>query len=161
MYMKKYNMGISGGYKGISPLIAAVFLIAMTVAIATSFMGWYSTLLGSQSATVENKTKIGIDCTAARLSILDVYMDFTNNVSRINVRNSGQVDDNIVSIALYNSHGMNATNLSAIPKVINKGDTLSFEFNMTNIIPACGNFSKVIVSSQCKTGTFTSTPKGC
>ena len=147
--------------KGISPLLAVVFLIAMTVAIATAYMGWYSSLIGSQSRTVENRTRIGIDCTAARTSILDVYMDFTNNVSRISVRNSGQVDDNIVSANVYNSFGINATNMSAVPAAIKKGDTLSFEFNITGVIPACGNFSQAVVSGECKRDIFTATPKGC
>lgn len=147
--------------KGISPLLAGVFLIAITVVIATAYMGWYSTLIGSQTRTVENKTEMAIDCTAARMSILDVYMDFSNNVSRVNVRNSGQVNDNIVSVNVYNSFGINATNMSAMPVIISKGDTMSFEFNITGVIPACSNFSKAIVSSQCKTDTFTSTPKGC
>ena len=147
--------------KGISPLIAAVLLIAITVAVTTVFMGWYSTLVSSQSRTVENRTRTGIDCTAARISILDVYMDFTNNVSRVSVRNSGQVDDVIISTVEYNSLGVNTTNMSQMPKNIAKGDTLSFEFNITGVIPACGNFSKVIVSSECKRAEFTSTPKGC
>ena len=147
--------------KGISPLIAAVLLIAMTVTIATLYTGWYTSLISNQGRTIENRTKMSIDCTSARVSILDVYMDFTNNVSRVNVRNSGQSDDNIVSANVYNSFGINATNMSATPKAIKKGDTLSFEFNITSIVPACGNFSRAIVASECKTNTFTSTPKGC
>ena len=147
--------------KGISTFIASVFLIAITVVAATLYMGWYSTLITGHSRVVENKTITAIDCTAAKISVLDVYMDFANNVSRVNVRNSGQTDDIIVAVFVYNSIGINATNSSEVPKVIRKGDTLTFEFNITGTIPACGNFSKVIVASECKTETFTSTPKGC
>jgi len=147
--------------KAISPLLAVILLIAITVVIGTLYMGWFSSLIDTQSRIVENKTKIGVDCTAARISILDVYMDFTDNVSRVNVRNSGQIDDNVVSVSVRNSLGIDATNMSAVPKQINKGDTLSFEFNITDVIPACGNFSKATVATQCKTDEFTSTPKGC
>ena len=147
--------------KGISSLIAAVLLIAITVVVTTIYSGWYTSLLGGQTKTIENKTRLIIDCTAARISILDVYLDFTNNVSRVSVRNSGQSDDVIASANVYNSNGINGTNLSALPANVIKGDTISLEFNITGVIPACGNFSKASVASQCKTDSFTSTPKGC
>ncbi len=147
--------------KGLSPLIAAVMLVAITVAMVSIYAGWYTSLLGGQTRTVENRTKIAVDCTSARLSILDVYLDTANNVSRVNVRNSGQVDDNIVSVFVYNSLGINATNLSAVPVIIKTGNTLTFEFNTSGVIPACGNFSSAAVTSECKREVFTSTPKGC
>ena len=147
--------------KGISPLIATVMLVAITVAMVSIYAGWYTSLLGGQTNTVTNKTKIAVDCTSARLSVLDVYLDTTNNMSRVNVRNSGQVDDNIVSVFVYNSLGINATNMSAVPVTINMGTTLSFEFNTSGVIPACGNFSSAVVTSECKREIFTSTPKGC
>ncbi len=147
--------------RGISPLLAAVLLISVTVVIATLYAGWYSSLIGGQTKMIENKTRQSIDCTAARISILDVYMDFANNISRVNVRNSGQVDDTIISANIYNSFGINGTNLSALPTALNKGNILSLEFNITGVIPACGNFSKAFIASQCKTDSFTSTPKGC
>ncbi|MBI2971034.1 MAG: hypothetical protein HYY37_01295, partial [Candidatus Aenigmarchaeota archaeon] len=42
--------------KGISPLLAAVLLIAVTVAIATLVMGWVSTTVRTTQTTVSNKT---------------------------------------------------------------------------------------------------------
>ena len=147
--------------KGISPLIASVMLIAITVVIAASYGSWFTNLLAGNSDTIANKTRMAIDCTSAHMFIQDVYMDFSRNISHVNVRNSGQSNDNIITVALYNSFGISAGNLSSVPKFIRSGDSLTFDFNISATAPACGNFSRAQVASQCRSDTFASTPKGC
>ena len=60
--------------KGISPLIAAVLLIAFTVAIATLVMGWFSTFTRTTTTSVTNSTSLAINCADARVTIRDVYI---------------------------------------------------------------------------------------
>jgi len=147
--------------KGVSTYIAVTLLIAATVAIATLFSGWITTLTQAQTQTVANKTKAGIDCTRANVNIDEVYLDLTANKARINVRNSGFFDDLIISAVVITANGNVATNLTAFPIKLSQGDAASIELNTSGIITACGNFSQAIVATQCVSREFDGTPKNC
>lgn len=147
--------------KGVSVFIAATLLIAITVAIGTLFSGWLVTLTQSQSQTVSNKTKAGIDCTRSKITIEDVYLDTAANKARINVRNSGLYDDPVVAAIVTTTTGNSSTNLTAFPIALLKGKSASIELNISGIITACANFSKALVTTLCVTREFDGTPKNC
>lgn len=147
--------------KGVSQYIAVTLLIAITIAVAVLFVGWAVTLTQQQTQTVGNKTKTGIDCTRAKLTIEDVYLDLTASKARINVRNTGFLDDSIVSAVVVTTAGKVSTNLTSFPLALAKGDAASIELNTSGIITACGNFSKAIVATQCISREFDGTPKNC
>jgi flagellin-like protein len=147
--------------KGVSPLIATVLLIAISLTIASLIMGWATTLVKEQTGTISNRTGEAVECTGAIVTIDDVYIDFSANKSRVHVRNSGQINLDIISASLSNQRGEKASNLTAFPITgFDKGIMKQIEFNITNVITACGNFSKAIVSTSCGNaqGEFTSTP---
>lgn len=142
-------------------MIAATLLIAITVATATLFAGWATTLTQQQTQTVGNKTKAGVDCTRAAITIDAVYLDFAANKSRINVKNSGLLDDSIVSASVLNAAGSAAANLTAFPVKLLKGNSAGIEMNITGIMTVCSNFSQAIVATQCVSKVFDGTPKNC
>ena len=150
--------------KGLSPLLSVVLLIAMTVLISSIIMTWTTTLTKEQTATISNRTKQSIDCTAADITIEDVYLDFAANISRVYIRNSGRTADVIVSAKLLNTRGdgaiyTNTTNLTTANIPIAKGALVTIEFNLTNTLNACVNFSQAIVSTSCSSHAFTGNPK--
>ncbi len=147
--------------KGVNTMIAATLLIAITVAAATLFSGWATSLTSQQTQTVGNKTKTAVDCTNARLTIDSVYLDFAANKSRVSVKNSGFLDDVITSAAVVNAAGSSARNLTAFPVKLLKGNSVSIEMNITGIMSVCSNFSQAIVSTQCTSKIFDGTPKNC
>ncbi|MBI2972055.1 MAG: hypothetical protein HYY37_06550 [Candidatus Aenigmarchaeota archaeon] len=147
--------------KGVSPLIAFVMLIVIAVVVVPLVLGWYTTVIGTTQNKVGNVTKQQIDCTAAEMSIQDVYIDLPTNRSRVSVKNTGYVYDVIVSAVMLNRLGENASRLTAVPINLSRGDTTSIEFNLSGTITTCGNFSKVQVVSLCKSSVFESSPKGC
>jgi len=147
--------------KGLSPLIATVLLIAITLTIVSIMMGWVTDLVTGQTGTVGNKTSEAVECTGAVITIDDVYIDFSTNKSRVHVRNSGQVNLEITSASLTNQRGEKASNLTAFPITgFDKGGIEEIVFNITNVITVCGNFSKAIVTTNCGNAKddFTSTP---
>src|SRR3989344_8019200 len=93
--------------KGISPLIAAVLLIAFTVAIATLVMGWFSQLTRTTTTTVSNKTTEAVACSNAQVSIDGVYirLNATESDARVLVKNSGFSNLGITSLQAYNTTG--------------------------------------------------------
>jgi len=164
--------------KGISPLIAVVLLIALTVLLSTVMASWLTSFQKDQQDTISVKSGEIIDCTSADITIDDVYIDVSNsnihsNVSRVIVRNSGQVSNlSIESAALLDISG-NSAPISRLNSTHNKtefpvsnfgiGNIISIEFNVTpfNLTSTCGNFSKVIVSTNCAStvAEFSGTPK--
>src|SRR3989338_6986080 len=147
--------------KGVSPLIAAVLLIAFTVAIATLVMGWFSTLTRTTTTTVTNKTTESIACSSAQLSIDDVYirLNATESDVHVIVKNPGFTPLGITSLQAYNTTGSNfSTGFSA--GTMTKGSIVSYNITLASI-PTCATFSKVIVTSNCGgiADTFEGTPK--
>lgn len=148
--------------KGVSPLIAATLLIVMVVAIGTIVMGWLYTFTRSSQEIVENRTDEAIHCSGGSIAIQDVYITpGTAGTARAVVKNTGFVDDlTLVSAQIYNRTGHNFTASGMPAENFNKGKirTISF-YNIS--IPNCGNFSKVIVTTNCGdiSDTFRSVPK--
>jgi len=148
--------------KGISPLIAAVLLIAFTVAIATLVMGWFSQLTRTTTTTVSNKTTEAVACSNAQVSIEDVYMrlNATEGDARILVKNSGFSTLGITSLQVYNTTGANFSTGFGAASSLAPGSIVTY--NLTNVsIPTCATFSKVIVTTNCGgvTDVFESAPK--
>ena len=152
--------------KGISPLIAAVLLIAITVAIATLVTGWVSSVTRSTQASVENRTTEATNCASAAISIDDVYVQDVGATATVNVvvRNTGQTDDLVVqNVTMYNTSG---GSLSAATTAIPLSDFDRGEVNTFTItsapIPTCPtNFQEVIATTNCGgvSAKFDRTPK--
>lgn len=142
-------------------MIAATLLIAITVAIATLYAGWATTLTNQQTQIVGNKTKTGIDCTRAAITIESVHLDFAANKSRVSVKNTGFLDDSISAVTVLNAAGSAAGNLTAFPITLTKGNSVSIEMNITGVMTVCANFSQAIVATQCVSKIFDGTPKNC
>ena len=167
-----HNMGYdlrSKGYKGISPLIAAVLLIAITVAIATLVSGWISTITRGTQVTVENKTSEAVECAAAAVSIDNVYIVGNNSV-RIVVRNSGQANDlEVTNVTAINTTGSVFSFGTSQPVLtdFDRGEAFTFVINASGITlfgtqgNTCLAFSKAIVTTNCGgvSAVFDKTPR--
>ena len=147
--------------RGISPLVASVLTIAITIAVATLVIGWITNVTKDTTSSVGNSTDKTVDCTSAKLSIEEVYLDAAGNRTRISVKNSGYIDDVIVSGTVTNNLGVNAVNITEFPVTLLKGDYATLEFNTTLSVPDCSNFSKATVATRCKSAVFDSSPKNC
>ncbi len=149
--------------KGISPLIAAVLLIAFTVATATLIAGWFSTLARTTTATVTNRTDMAVGCSGASISIDQVYGVANASgtmTSRAVVRNNGLANLSIISAQFFNTTGNNFTTGTTLPVVMNRGNITTLSFT-TNLNTCPGAFSRVIVTTDCGgvSATFDSTPR--
>lgn len=149
--------------KGISPLIAAVLLIAFTVAIATLVAGWFSTLAGGTTEKVTNTTDLAVDCSAASINIKEVYVKAgLAGTVRVLVENNGFTDNlNISSAFAYNSTG-NAFVATEVPvSDFDRGEIQILTFSDANMSTCPNNFDRVIVTTSCGgvSDTFSGTPK--
>ncbi len=89
------------GRKGVSPLIAAVLLIAFTMAVAAILTAWVTTFTEEQTQQLGNESEQQIDCSFAQLEVFDTSAgaDWVN----VAVTNRGTVDFTNVSITVLNS----------------------------------------------------------
>lgn len=78
--------------KGISPLIAAVILIAFVVAVANIAGPWFQNFLTGKTSQVEKKSEKSVDCIYAN-------MDFGYS----DIESSTNLNSNLVNITLDNS----------------------------------------------------------
>jgi flagellin-like protein len=148
--------------KGISPLIAAVLLIAFTVAIATLIMGWFSTLTRNTTGTVSNKTTEAVDCSNSQISIEDVYItNGTNGSARIIAKNTGFSDLTINSAQMFNTTGGNFSTGFSMVTDFTPGAIRTIYLTRVSIKDCPSGFSKVIVTTNCGgiSDTFDGTPK--
>lgn len=148
--------------KGISPLLASVLLIAVTVAIATLVMGWVSTITRTTQTTVSNRTVEAVNCASASVVIDDVYIATGAATGTVIVRNAGQTDSlQIVFAPLYNGTGHSVNPAQTLPVTgFSRGGIQVFTYTSTGIT-SCAAFSKAVVSTNCAgvSATFDRTPK--
>ncbi len=149
--------------KGISPLIAAVLLIAFTVAIATLIAGWFSTLTRTTTSAVTNKTSLAVDCSSASINIREVFVKAgATGTVRALVENNGFIDDmNITSASVYNNTG-HAVGGTGIPVTdFDRGESVVITFSSVNVATCPTNFDRVVVTTDCGgvSDTFSGTPR--
>ncbi len=146
--------------KGISTLIAAVLLIAVTLLISLIVSTSFTSLVKTQASTIQTRTGEAVNCTSSDINIEDVFVDVASNRGRVTIRNSGQIRENIVRGTMLNDTGSLATSLDTFPISIAKGALTTLTFDTTTNL-TCVNFNRVIVTTECTIATFDRNPKNC
>jgi flagellin-like protein len=145
-------MIIMHGKKGISPLIAAVLLIVMAVAIAGVIMAWTSAYTKDTQGRLENKSADLIDCRGGLISIDSIYLkNGTSTASaRVVVKNVGVHVENlqITSGIFFNTSGSSFSATNVPITGFDRGDIEIVEFgNMS--VGTCDDFSQVVIGTNC------------
>ena len=137
--------------KGISPLIASVMLVAMTVAVASIFFGWMSSFTRDTVNTVSDKSDQVMDCQSASIIIDNVYIDTTAKTASVIVRNNGWVSNlSLTSAILYNTTGGNCTlDTTSLDSKFDKSDIATIKFTECPITTCPNDFKKAIVNTNC------------
>lgn len=147
--------------KGVSPMVAVVLLIAITVLLSGVIFGWIKTFSFAETEKISNRSEELTTCSGSAISVDDVYLDFGSNKSRATVRNTGQLTERITSAQMLNTNGANATMLGNQTVTIPRGEVRIVEFSLNGTVPACANFSQVKVSTLCSSAVYRKTPLNC
>lgn len=89
--------------KAISPIISAVLLLAVSLAVVGIFSGWAPELAENVTERTGNNTMETMNCNEAALEIRSAYWDNSNTELNIALRNSGSVDLSDISLVAYDS----------------------------------------------------------
>ncbi|MBI4014678.1 MAG: hypothetical protein HY365_01855 [Candidatus Aenigmarchaeota archaeon] len=150
--------------KGISPLLASILLIAITVAVASMASGWFTSTIRASTASTTNRTTTALDCSGASIAIDNLFITGTTgfgSAAKAIVRNNGQVDGlTILSAQLYNTTGANFTASSMPITSVNAGTIITLSIPQTNFSACPASFSRLVVTTNCGgiSDTFTGTP---
>ena len=129
--------------KGVSPLVAAVLLIAFTVAVSMIVMGWFSTFVRGTTANISGTTEEAIGCNVASISIEHVYISGTTGT--IVVKNTGFKDFTSVSAMIVNTTG-GACSVSG--QSLAKGEVKALTLSDCHVSDA-SKFDRAIVTTEC------------
>jgi len=146
--------------KGVSPLVAVVLIIAISVLLTGIIFGWLKGFTTFQTEEISNRTEDLTACSGSSIRIDDVYLDFTSNKSRITVRNAGQLAEKIISAELLNNNGQNVS-FQNQTVAIGKGEIKTIEFAINGTIQGCGQFSQVKVTTLCSSNSYKRKPVNC
>lgn len=78
--------------KGLSPLVATVMLIAITLATSALLGSWFTSTIKIQTETIGESAIRQINCTGAILDIVDVICSGSNQSLKIALTNLGDIE---------------------------------------------------------------------
>jgi flagellin-like protein len=133
--------------KGISPLIAAVLLIAFTVAIATLIMGWMSAYTRTTTSNVTSQSETAVECGSAAIKINHVYItgSFGSATGTVVVENTGFKDFTTVNALIASTNGSTCSTGSST--TLSKGEIKSITVGTD--CPDASSFERAIVTTEC------------
>jgi len=126
--------------KGISPLVAAVLLIAATMSIAGILAYWASSFMRTQTSSFNNQT-VTSECQYADFKIYSCSYNFTSHAISLILENYRDVL--LKDLVFY----VNFPNSTVIP--ISMNETLPKGLIKSFSIPNMDTFTKIIVKTQC------------
>ncbi len=138
-------------------MISAVLLVAIAVVMASIIFNWGPILIRGQTTTVSNRTSQIVDCNPPLIE--DVYIDFQTNVSRVYVRGvQGPAEVTDAKMISVTGNEAPLVNSSDVPFNITSGRLKVLQYNVSNRIQSCANFSQVLITS-CISDKFTGSPR--
>ncbi|MFC2142987.1 hypothetical protein ACFLQN_01160 [Candidatus Aenigmatarchaeota archaeon] len=133
----------------VSVLVGGVILIALAIVIASLVSDFSLTMTNQETEEIDIRTEQAIDCSVSNVEINDIYLNLNTNVARIFLKNSGLNEEEILAMEFFNTTNDLAYNLSSFPFFLPKGEIKTVEFNITNIMQNCEDFSYVRAVTNC------------
>lgn len=126
--------------KGISPLVAAVLLIAVTMAIAGALSFWASSFVRTQTIRFENTT-VSSECNFNDFEVDSCSYNGTSARGTIILINIGQYSLRNISLNFIYPNGTVATAVYTTDLPV--GSIVPYSFN------ASSGFSKIVIRTHC------------
>ena len=111
--------------KGISPLLATVILIALTLSVAALLGSWFTSLTRMQTGIIEEAAEKQVNCTAALLDISDVTCSNASQKIQVTITNLGNdipLYDFSTLVTLNNTFYLNSTGGPNSTNPLNPGE---------------------------------------
>lgn len=90
--------------KGISPILASVLLLAVTISVAGVFSGWAPNLAQTVTEQTGNQTEQRLACNQASAEFISANYDSGNSEIDVALRNDGGADFNELILVAFDSN---------------------------------------------------------
>lgn len=87
--------------KGVSPIIASVLLLAVSISVVGIFSGWAPNLVQGVTDQTENNTYETLSCNEAGIEIRSAFYDTNSGDLTVSIRNTGPENLPNVSVVAY------------------------------------------------------------
>jgi flagellin-like protein len=143
--------------KGVSPLIAAVMLIAFVVTVSMVVMGWFSTFVRGVTQNVSESGQEAVGCATAAIELDHVYVNTVSNTTQFIVKNIGGITLTVKGL-IVNTTGVACINNTGVSVPSGGVETLYFT-DCKGINSS--TFSRAMITTSCAgiDDTVTSTSK--
>jgi flagellin-like protein len=122
--------------KGLSPLIATVMLIAITLATSALIGAWFTSTIKVETEIIGESATKQINCTGALLDIVDVICSSTNQSLKIALTNLGYIELYNFStiVKINNTFYDNSTGGPTSTDPLNPGEQIILSYYCSNTI---------------------------
>ena len=147
--------------KGISPIIASVFLIVFTVTIATLALNWFSGYTSDITSTADTTKTSLLNCSKISPRITDVFISVSGQTVRATITNVGSSTLTLRSVTAYSTDGSSCNMTFAGNANLDPGDIITATATSCTIYSTnCPNFDSVVLATTCSGvgHTFKGTP---
>ena len=138
--------------KGISPLLATVILIALTLAVAALLGSWFTTVTRTQTDIIEKDITTQINCTSALLEITDVTCSGSDDNIKVTITNLGyeSLYNFSTLVIINNTYYLNSTGGPNSTNLLKPGEQaiLSYYCDNTTYCVNGINVGKIRVTSH-------------
>ncbi len=148
--------------KAVSPLISAVLLIVLVMAIATIIMSWMTSYTKDVTDEATTTSDTLVSCSGAVVDISSLYIlngsvTDNNQSFKITINNIGLVELELTEILLTNNTGDTCTfNLTGVGTTLEKGKPA--KFTAMDVCPGfldlndrqCSDLDTVVVYTNCE-----------
>lgn len=144
--------------KAISPIVAAVFLLVIAVAVGYTMFPWFKESVQDIAGQTETIQSDANKCLQSSILVSNVTIDPDGNISAI-IENTGSYDLKVKSILAMDNETESCT--MAFNPSIGAGRSAFLNMNCSNVFyNDCSDFKKLIVSTNCSgiSSTFKSEP---
>ena len=124
-----------------SPLIATVMLIAITLGVSALLGSWFTSITKTQTEIIEETATKQINCTGALLSITDVICSSTNQQLKIAINNLGDIDlyEFSTLVKLNNTFYENNTGGPSLANPLKPGEQTILVYPCSNTLYCASN----------------------
>jgi flagellin-like protein len=129
--------------KGLSPLVATVMLIAITLGASALLGSWFASTIKIQTETIGESATKQINCTAAILDIVDVICSSSNQSLKVALTNIGSIELYNFStlVKLNNTFYENSTGGPDSTNPLNPGEQTILNYYCSNTVYCVANSS--------------------
>ena len=138
--------------KGLSPLVSSVLLIAIVIAVAGIYTGWFTNFIREITSTVQGQSEKKVECSYGGIALVDLEYNSTSGYLSGSIENTNNIVLGNIDLEVF------YTNTTREKKDMNKvlepgemdvfNEVISSNYEKIRVITNCSDVSDEVQSSS-------------